>query len=303
MQRLARRFYGDTADARVIPPNLNITAALQLACHALCSGGTVVFPISDEGAAVPRCDRGATPATHVTLPPSNLLAMLPLVQGPEPAFPAIRHLRLLGATPSPELIAQVRRRFSPNVCLTYSTSETGVIAFASPETSLARPGSAGRVTEGARRGDLRCAGPRAAAGTIGRDSCRGRGHAAGLPTGRTPAARSSATAGSIPGDHGRVDSEGFVYLEGRVDDILNVGGRKSHPVFVESILRTHPNVWDAAGVSFEDPIAGTRVGAAIEARGELDWASLDRHARLRSMSWRRHATSAWTSFLATTWAR
>lgn len=48
------------------------------------------------------------------------------------------------------------------------------------------------------------------------------------------------------GDVGRVDDEGFVWIEGRMSDMVNRGGLKVFPAEVEEVLRLHPGVEDVA---------------------------------------------------------
>lgn len=55
------------------------------------------------------------------------------------------------------------------------------------------------------------------------------------------------------GDLGRLDADGFLWIEGRVSDMINRGGMKIVPQEVEEVLRSHPQVADAcvAGVPDE----------------------------------------------------
>jgi len=52
------------------------------------------------------------------------------------------------------------------------------------------------------------------------------------------------------GDMGRLDEDGFLWVQGRVSDMINRGGLKVYPDEVEEVLRSHPRVRDAgvAGV-------------------------------------------------------
>ncbi len=63
------------------------------------------------------------------------------------------------------------------------------------------------------------------------------------------------------GDIGRVDADGFVWIEGRVSDMINRGGLKVFPAEVAEVLRLSPAVVDAAVV-----------GAPDDRLGEVPWA-------------------------------
>jgi acyl-CoA synthetase (AMP-forming)/AMP-acid ligase II len=58
------------------------------------------------------------------------------------------------------------------------------------------------------------------------------------------------------GDIGRVDAEGFVWIEGRVSDMINRGGLKVFPDEVAEVLRLAPDVDDAAVVGVPDDRLG-----------------------------------------------
>ena len=68
------------------------------------------------------------------------------------------------------------------------------------------------------------------------------------------------------GDHGRLDSGGYLYLEPRDHDIINVGGEKVDPDEVEAALRDHPAVADAVAVAVPHGTLGSVVGAHVVLR-------------------------------------
>jgi acyl-coenzyme A synthetase/AMP-(fatty) acid ligase len=84
-----------------------------------------------------------------------------------------------------------------------------------------------------------------------------------------------------PGDRGRWSPEGRLYIEGRIDHIINTGGRKVSPEYVEAILMEFPGVRDAAAYPIEDGAGGTLIGAAIVVDATLDREALRAHALAR----------------------
>jgi bile acid-coenzyme A ligase len=65
------------------------------------------------------------------------------------------------------------------------------------------------------------------------------------------------------GDHGRLDQDGYLYLEPRDHDTINVGGEKVDPDEVEAALRDHPAVVDAVAVAVPHQTLGSVVGAHV----------------------------------------
>jgi len=81
------------------------------------------------------------------------------------------------------------------------------------------------------------------------------------------------------GDLGRIDDEGFLYVEGRLRDLIVTGGEKVIPARVEEVLRRHPAVADVAVVGRPDPEWQEAVTAVVVlARGaEASADELRRH--------------------------
>jgi long-chain acyl-CoA synthetase len=65
------------------------------------------------------------------------------------------------------------------------------------------------------------------------------------------------------GDVGRLDDAGYLYLEGRREDLIISGGVNVYPLEVEQILGEHPAVTDIAVYAVDDPEWGQRVCAAV----------------------------------------
>lgn len=65
------------------------------------------------------------------------------------------------------------------------------------------------------------------------------------------------------GDLGRLDGEGYLYLVGRVGDMLIRGGENVYPLEVERVLEQHPGIREAAVYGLPDRRLGQEVAAAI----------------------------------------
>lgn len=67
-------------------------------------------------------------------------------------------------------------------------------------------------------------------------------------------------------DAGWIDSEGYLFLAGRTDDVIVRGGENMSPGEIEDVLMTHPAVADAAAVGVPSVEWGEAVGIAIVAK-------------------------------------
>jgi len=75
-------------------------------------------------------------------------------------------------------------------------------------------------------------------------------------------------------DRGFVDSEGYLFIDGRADDVIVRGGENISPGEIEDVLRTHALVKDVAAVAVADTEWGEAVGVAIVCPNSVDDAEL-----------------------------
>jgi acyl-coenzyme A synthetase/AMP-(fatty) acid ligase len=80
-------------------------------------------------------------------------------------------------------------------------------------------------------------------------------------------------------DLARIDTDGFLFLEGRADAAINRGGFKIVPDAVAEVLRAHPAVADAAVVGMPDARLGEVPVAAIELKSDAPGDALGSIAR------------------------
>jgi len=74
----------------------------------------------------------------------------------------------------------------------------------------------------------------------------------------------------FPGDGAKIDEDGYLWILGRVDDVLNVAGHRIGTMEVESALVDHPAVAEAAVVGKSHEIKGQSIAAFVTLKDGFD---------------------------------
>jgi acetyl-CoA synthetase len=74
----------------------------------------------------------------------------------------------------------------------------------------------------------------------------------------------------VTGDGAKRDEDGYFWLLGRIDDVMNVAGHRLSTFEIESALVDHPAVAEAAVVSRPDPDVGEAIVAFVTLRGGVE---------------------------------
>ena len=88
------------------------------------------------------------------------------------------------------------------------------------------------------------------------------------------------------GDRVTLNAAGEYDYHGRLDRMIKSAGYRIEPAEIEQVLRAAPGVLQAAVVSVQDPLSGTRIAAAVAVEG-ADRSSLRAHASQQLASWMR----------------
>ncbi len=164
----------------------------------------------------------------------------------------LRVARCTGAPMAPDLRAAVMERFGHCLHMLYGATEAGGISDLPPEDVPRKPGSVGRPFPGV---DIQVRDRVVSA----RSPYQFSGYLGGAP-------HRSGEDWLALNDLGRVDEDGFLYLEGRTDDVILSGGENIDPAEVEGVLRQHPAVTDVAVMGLPDARWGQVVAAYIVLR-------------------------------------
>ncbi len=74
----------------------------------------------------------------------------------------------------------------------------------------------------------------------------------------------------LVGDAARRDEDGYFWIVGRIDDVINVSGHRLSTMEVESTLVSNPNVAEAAVIGIPDEMTGQAIVAFCIAEGDAD---------------------------------
>lgn len=65
------------------------------------------------------------------------------------------------------------------------------------------------------------------------------------------------------GDQGKQDKDGYVFITGRIKELINKGGEKISPIELDNVLARHPGVSEAVSFAIPDELYGQDIGVAI----------------------------------------
>ncbi len=71
----------------------------------------------------------------------------------------------------------------------------------------------------------------------------------------------------LAGDNARCDGDGYYWIMGRIDDVLNVSGHRLSTIEIESALVSHPNVAEAAAVGRPHDLKGEAIAVFVTVTG------------------------------------
>ncbi|MFA7587943.1 MAG: fatty acid--CoA ligase family protein, partial [Novosphingobium sp.] len=213
-------------------------------------------------------------ATQAMVVPTMLGRILDTLEADGQTIPSLRSLAYGGGRmPLPVIHRALRALPAVSFTNAYGLTETSsTIALLGPEDhalaragdpqGLARLGSVGKPVPGieveVRDGDGRPVAPN----TPGEVWVRG-----SQVSGRYVGRNDTDSEGWFPTrDRAWFDADGYLYLDGRLDDVIVRGGENISPGEIEDVLREHPAVADIAVIGIPDLEWGERIAAFVVLR-------------------------------------
>jgi acyl-coenzyme A synthetase/AMP-(fatty) acid ligase len=179
-----------------------------------------------------------------------------------------------GEAPAPSDVRQLYDKFCKNICCVYLSGEaftaSGVMANKVDLIERGKIGSSGRPVVG---GDVRILLPggsfddEALNGETGEIAISGPSLAIGYWKDPELTREKFRDGWWRSGDLGRLDADNYLWVSGRIDNVINSGGIKVSGEEIEHALLSHPSVAQCAVVGQPDQRLGQRIEAYLVARG------------------------------------
>jgi len=202
-------------------------------------------------------------ATTTLLVPTMLRRLLALEETGEKLLPTLRILLSTGSILHDGELRVVRSRLCTNFLNYYGSTEGGGISVSRAGHGDSTPGSVGQVVFNTEVEIVDDTHQPVIQGEVGHIRYRGEGVATNFFNNEGGAANSFHEGWFYPGDLGRFDNEGFLFLEGRSKDIIIRGGINIYPHEIEATLISYQAVFDAAVVGVPSSEFGEEVVAFV----------------------------------------
>jgi acyl-CoA synthetase (AMP-forming)/AMP-acid ligase II len=190
----------------------------------------------------------------------------------------LRFVRSCSSALSPALMERAERVYGVPMLEAYGMTEASHQMASNPQPPALRvPGSVG-VPTGTEIGVVGKDGRPVPDGNAGEIVIRGRGVMSGYVN--NPAATAEAFFGDWfrTGDRGAL-KDGYLYLEGRLKEMIIRGGENIAPAEIEQVLLSHPAVSDAVCFGVQDDKYGELVSAAVTLTQDAETRALIDHCR------------------------
>ncbi len=261
-------------DVNLVVGPLHHSAPLRFAMGTLLAGGRVVVPGRFDAAALTAAIARDRPTTTFCVPTHLQRLFRHWDAAGAPDLRCFRLVAHAGAPCPPAVKRRLLDAFPAGSTWEFYGSTEGQFTACRGEEWLERPGTVGRARPGRTLttdpdGTVWCAVPEHARFTYFEDPEK---------TARAWRDTPAGPAFTV-GDLGRLDEAGYLYLDGRREDLVISGGVNVYPVEVEQVLAEHPGVREVAVFGVPDPEWGQRVCAAVV--GDVDADALRAWARDR----------------------
>ena len=221
--------------------------------------------------------------TIVNLVPTMGAMLLACDALPNTNLSSLRAIVFAGSMLPEQIREQSAAKLTGDIYEYYGMQETGLLAYSTPEDRRLQPDSVGRAALFA---EVRVVGPDGRAmpaGEIGEIIGRSPSAVTAYFQSPTKSEETFREGWVHTGDLGSLDSDGFLFIRGRVKDMIITGGQNVHSAEVEAVLLTFPGVADCAVIGLPHELWGEAVTAIVvpSPNTEIHLDSLQQYCRER----------------------
>ncbi len=261
----------------LVPVSLALNAGIYNVLFGLRAGASLVlmdrFGTAEFAALVGRFSIRST-----VLPPAAMVMLADDINVTD--LTPLRYVRSITAPLSPLAAQRFTEKFGVTVLNGYGQAEVGEVIGWTAGDARDHPekiGAVGRPHPGVAIKVVAEDGTAAPLDTVGELLVRPPRMASGYAGGDSLDDRLDPEGYVRTGDFARIDGDGFVWIEGRIGDVINRGGNKVFPGQVEEVLLLSPGVSEVAVVGLPDERLGeVPVGFVV---GDASDAELDQLCR------------------------
>ncbi len=259
-----------------VMPLFHVHGLVASVFASMVVGGSVVVPPRFSASGFWPLVREHNVAWYTAVPTIHTILLNTAGEYLDGPAPHLRFVRSCSSALAPATQAAFEDRFQVPVLQAYGMTEASHQMATNPLPPGARKENSVGLPTGIEVTILDDSGTELPRGVTGEVSIRGRNVTRGYL--RNPEATAAAfTNGWFrTGDSGIVDDEGYVFLHGRIKELINRGGEKISPLEVDDILLRHPLVREAATIGVPHDIYGEEVEAivAVQPGHDLDATAL-----------------------------
>ncbi len=250
----------------LVMPLFHVHGLLAGFLAPLLSGGSVIVPL--------KFSAGEFWDTFITHK-ANWYTAVPtihqiLLKNPPPhTKPNIRFIRSCSSPLSPKTFHELEKAFDAPVLEAYAMTEAAHQMTSNPLPPAKRqPGSVG-IGQGVEVKILDQDGKEVPRGSEAEICIRGENVTKGYLNNPEANKTSFTKEGFFrTGDQGKQDKDGYVFITGRIKELINKGGEKISPIELDNVVAQNPAVAEAVSFAMADEMYGQDVGLAVVLKDE-----------------------------------
>ncbi|UFW48280.1 MULTISPECIES: non-ribosomal peptide synthetase [Bradyrhizobium] len=232
---------------------------------ALAAGSSVICTEGFDAASFFGWMRELQPTWYTAVPTIHRALLTAAEADPDRArSSSLRVIRSASASLAPAILNGLEATFGVPVLETYGMTEAASQIAANP-FELRKVGSVGRAA-GPEIAIMDETGRLLASGERGEIMLRGPNMSRGYYNDEAATRAAYRDGWFRTGDLGYLDADGYLFIVGRIKDVINRGGQKISPLEVEEILLSHPAVLEAGVFAVPHPKLGENVAAVVVLR-------------------------------------